>query len=223
MALGRFFTLPQQTPFQTGASLPGAKLYFYQTGTTTDQTVYTTAALSTGHSQPVVADSDGFFAAIYLDPDSTVDYTIVLKDSADVTIYTENAVPRYNENFETGSFVGTWVGFSSDPSNDTVTWFRQGNIMNVILPVGDGTSNATSFGIGDMPAAVRPTTAQYGHLPFANDNGAHLAGGVGWQIATDGAFTFAPADATYDTTGWTASGQKGLQTIGNLFYRLRDD
>lgn len=66
------------------AALSGAKLYFYRTGTTTPVSVYTTSALSVAHANPVVADSGGLFAAIFLDP--AVTYRAILKTSADVTI-----------------------------------------------------------------------------------------------------------------------------------------
>lgn len=68
----------------TGAAMSGAKLYFYLTGTTTPADVYTTDELSVAHANPVVADSGGMFASIYLDPE--VEYRAVLKTSADVTI-----------------------------------------------------------------------------------------------------------------------------------------
>lgn len=52
----------------SGAPLPGALLQFYVTGTTTPTNVYSSSALSTPLSNPVVADSGGLFAPIYLDP-----------------------------------------------------------------------------------------------------------------------------------------------------------
>ena len=66
-------------------SLPGAKLYFYQSGTTTPQNTYTDAALSVAHANPVVADASGYFAPIYLDP-TLSDYRARLTTSADVLI-----------------------------------------------------------------------------------------------------------------------------------------
>jgi len=64
----------------------GAKLYFYATGTTTPQAVYTTAALNVAHTNPVVADSGGQFPAIYFD--ATKQYRGILKNSTEsVTMY----------------------------------------------------------------------------------------------------------------------------------------
>lgn len=65
-------------------ALSGAKLYCYLTGTTTPASVYTTEARDTAHANPVVADSGGLFAPIYVDP--AVTYRFVLKTAGDATI-----------------------------------------------------------------------------------------------------------------------------------------
>jgi hypothetical protein len=66
-------------------ALSGAKWYFYLTTTTTPTPVYTTSARNVAHANPVVADSAGKFASIYLDP--AVVYRAVLKTSAGATLY----------------------------------------------------------------------------------------------------------------------------------------
>jgi hypothetical protein len=68
----------------SGNPLAGAKLYFYRSGTTTAVPVYTTAARTTAHASPVVADSGGLFAPIYLGPAAPC--RVVLKTSAGTTI-----------------------------------------------------------------------------------------------------------------------------------------
>lgn len=73
-------------------SLPAAKLYFYQTGTTTPQNTYQNVTLTTPHANPVVADSEGYFAPIYLDP-SLPNYRMKLTTSADVLIVQYDDIP----------------------------------------------------------------------------------------------------------------------------------
>lgn len=69
-----------------GLSTPsGAKLNFYEAGTTTRLATYTDSALSVAHTNPVVADGNGVFAAIYT---QNKEYKIVLTDSDDVVIWT---------------------------------------------------------------------------------------------------------------------------------------
>lgn len=74
----------------TGAPINGAKLYFYRAGTLTAQNTYPTyaAALAgTGaNANPVVADANGWFGRIFLDPD--LHYKAKLTDAAGVEIWT---------------------------------------------------------------------------------------------------------------------------------------
>jgi hypothetical protein len=80
------------------ASLPGSKLYFYQTGTATPQPVYTDVDLQVAHDQPVEADIAGVFAPIYLDP-TLPDYRVTHHTSTDVLIYTVDDIPS-NQNVQ---------------------------------------------------------------------------------------------------------------------------
>ena len=63
-----------------GLPLPGARMQFYATGTTTPTPAYSTASLSTPLANPVTADSGGLFAPIYLDP--SVTYRVQLLNAA---------------------------------------------------------------------------------------------------------------------------------------------
>lgn len=75
-----------------GLPYSGALLYFYQAGTTTPITTYQDAGAVTPHASPVVADSSGTFAAIFLN--TTDDYKVVLKTAAGVTVSTvDNIAP----------------------------------------------------------------------------------------------------------------------------------
>jgi len=61
-----------------GDPVSGAKLTVYLAGTTTSVTTYQDSSLSTAHASPVVADSSGVFAAIYLEPGA---YKVDITDS----------------------------------------------------------------------------------------------------------------------------------------------
>lgn len=78
-----------------GAPISGATLHFYVSGATTPRATYPTMALAIAggagaNANPVVSDSDGWFGRIFLQPDYT--YTVVLKDAAGVTIWTQDDV-----------------------------------------------------------------------------------------------------------------------------------
>lgn len=61
----------------------GALLYVYLTGGTTATPAYTSSALTTQHSNPVVADSDGWFDPIFLS--DAITYRVVMKDAGGTT------------------------------------------------------------------------------------------------------------------------------------------
>lgn len=85
--MATLFQLPRTAPLYAGSSLPSARLYFFQPGTLTPITTYTTAALSVAHTHPVVADGEGVFPAIFLNEGVNATYRMQLKTSADVLKY----------------------------------------------------------------------------------------------------------------------------------------
>ena len=72
-----------------GVPLQGAKLEFFITGTSTPLAIFTDDALAVAHTNPVIADSAGRFAPIYL---QNLDYKAILSTSADVVIDTIDPV-----------------------------------------------------------------------------------------------------------------------------------
>ncbi len=89
---GNLFVFPRPIAFDVGVVQPGAKLTFTLTGTTTPQNTYTDVDLTTPHANPVVADAEGLFSPIYMDP-SFDDYRVKYTDSADVLIYQDDDIP----------------------------------------------------------------------------------------------------------------------------------
>lgn len=82
--MAELFTTPARATDANGENLSGAKWFFYQTGTLTPQSVFTTAALSTAHLNPVVADAAGKFPAIYFD--TTKQYRGILRTADEATV-----------------------------------------------------------------------------------------------------------------------------------------
>jgi len=72
-----------------GAPVSGAKLYFYETGTTTLKTIYSDSGFTTATTNPQVADSSGRYSSdIFLNGI----YAVVQKDANDVTIWSADPV-----------------------------------------------------------------------------------------------------------------------------------
>lgn len=80
-----------QAEDENGEPLAGALLYFYVTGTTTPITVYQDAGKAVSHTNPVVADSAGRFAPIWVD---TNGYKTILKTSGGTTVQTTDTIYR---------------------------------------------------------------------------------------------------------------------------------
>jgi hypothetical protein len=68
-----------------GNPVANAQATFFQTGTTTPVTVYTTAAESTAHPSPLVADGNGVFPAVFK---SGAAVKVVVKTPLGATLYT---------------------------------------------------------------------------------------------------------------------------------------
>ena len=88
---GSRFNMPYVTGFDaTGIVMPGGKLYFYVTGTTTPAITYSDQNLSTPNANPVVANGAGLFPSIFLNP--SVTYKVTLTDASDDQIWTADPV-----------------------------------------------------------------------------------------------------------------------------------
>lgn len=88
----------------SGVPYPAAKLYFYIANTTTPLDTYTDAALSVPNAHPVVADANGIFPVIYLGSST---YDVVLKTSADATVWTAEDVAATALSSATTTVTGT--------------------------------------------------------------------------------------------------------------------
>jgi hypothetical protein len=78
-----------------GVPVSGAKVYFYQPGTTTPRSAYTDDGLTVPAANPVIADSAGWFN-VYLSSD--LGYDIVVKSADDSITYQERSTPSTIEN-----------------------------------------------------------------------------------------------------------------------------
>lgn len=100
---GAVFSLPRALAHGNGVVLPGAKLRFYLSGTSTPSPAYEDVNLSTPFDIPIEADSSGLFPVIYLDNKVEDGYRVELRDSAETLIYqvddirvSANASDRYD-------------------------------------------------------------------------------------------------------------------------------
>lgn len=222
------FTLPKQIPLSSaGLLLPGAKLTFSRTGTSTLQNTYQDILLATPHANPVVADASGVFAPIYLDP-SLPNYRVKLTTSADVQVYQVDDFPSNQNAAQTFDLVATapeLVFEETDASSNNKKWRLRAQAEVFSLEIlNDAESVATSLlsigrsGTSSGTVTLLPSTSgSINFLPSASGNLDVLAGGIGLfryksrEIATslDGFFT-----GTFTGFSGATTAQVQYQAIG---------
>ncbi len=95
--MSNLFNMPRvEAQDSSGGVLAGAKLEFFQTGTSTNLDTYSNDTLATANANPVVADSAGRWGAIFL---RDQDYKVTLSDSADVQIWSADPYHPGVDNF----------------------------------------------------------------------------------------------------------------------------
>jgi len=110
------FVLPRQVPLSSSAGLlAGAKLTFSATGSSTLQNTYSDIGLTTPNANPVIADGNGVFSKIYLDP-GLPNYRVKLTTSADVLLYQEDDIPSGSEGIAAKAFKGSSTDRTSTTS-----------------------------------------------------------------------------------------------------------
>lgn len=156
-----------------GDPVSGAKLYFYQVGTTTSITTYQDVELTSPHADPVVADASGRFAPIYT---NTTPFKTKLDTSADVTVQTVQTVYGITGNFSViGADVASDASLGLGPNGDyfdvtgttTITSIDARAVGGVVRLHFDGiltlTHHATNL---ILPGAANITTAAGDEFTF---------------------------------------------------------
>lgn len=190
----------------TGLAQPLSYRNFYLTGTTTPATVYQDGALTTPYAQPIVADANGRFSPIYLDPNVT--YRAQLHNAANQLLEDVDPISPSSQ-VVTGSFTIGTTGFVANPSGTAQYAIFFGRIVQLFIPpLGPATSNATTFTLTGIPAVIQPANTMPHQLQVADttDNSTEVIGDV----------DIPPQSSVFNmqkngsNTGWTASGLKGF-------------
>jgi hypothetical protein len=117
------FYIPKARVFTNdGVVGAGYKLYFYITATSTLKDTYSDSGMSIANTNPVVADSSGYFTDIFLSDDS---YKVVLTDENDVIIWTADPQDIFTISLNTlevrpythwGTTSGTTIAYTLSPN-----------------------------------------------------------------------------------------------------------
>lgn len=182
--------LPKQLALSSGGvALPGAKLYAYQTGTSTPQNTYQDIGLTTPHANPVVADAAGFLAPIYLDP-SLPAYRLKLTDSNDVQVWQFDDVPsnqNISQQFRLKATAPSLTFEETDASANNGIWRLKVNGEQLLLTILDDAEGTETTVFTFDRAGTTP-----GDFNFA-----------GQYLKVQGLTTATQENASYDTVTLT--------------------
>jgi hypothetical protein len=170
-----------------GEPLSGAQLQFYATGTTTPQAVYSDDTQGTPLSNPVVADSGGLFAPIYLNPALT--YRAQLLNSAGTLIADMDPI-NGSQTLAAGAVTAAMLASGA----------AAGNLG--FAPLNRAGDTATNLLIAN--SALSTTSAGYLGAPVNEEDGAYTfvltdagkmvrgnpSSGVAWTIPPNSAVAF---------------------------------
>ncbi len=120
--------------------------------------------------------------------------------------------------YEIGSFTGTYTGGTTSPTT-TVNWSRCGNVITMELGgLASFVSNAITFTMTGLPAALAPNRQQISAQGYQNTNNSVPAADGSVFIAAAGVvLQFARASSS---SAWTAAGNKGWNGGAVFSYNL---
>ena len=130
---------PNRATDWEGATVPGARVFFYLSGTTTPATVYADSALTIPHPTPLVADAEGTLPPIW--SDVALRAVALAEDGSELSGYPLDPVPRGS----VGGAAAANVAFS--PTEQV----PEDNVQDAIERVSANTSTAlANFGFGNL-------------------------------------------------------------------------
>lgn len=134
---------PEKALDSNGDPVPGAKAYFYKSGTTDPVSVYSDSGLTTAHPSPLVADAGGVFAQVFYTGSNEV--KCVVTTSSDVTLSTVDPCSRSSS----GSRAASALSFSPITGNPAtnVQDAIANNTTDLESKVGTGRNITTGNGL----------------------------------------------------------------------------
>ena len=221
MAAEIFNDLPRATN-ANGVPVDGAQWFFYATGTTTPQAVYSDAALTTSLGAVVSADSGGQFVPVYFDATKT--YRGVLKTPSGSTLRDIDPVNAGVLAELSATSGASLIGFSHAETYPSGTL---GAKLQDMVSVKDAPYNATGNGTTDDTAAIQAAIDSLGatggvvHIPAGTykTTAAITIANAKTNIQGDGveATVIAPATAAQNAFVFqTASGPIASCSINDL-------
>lgn len=143
--------------------------------------------------------------------------TITITGGSDYTLSGGAISSNYYSHMETPvgfpcsfKYNPTWTGFASNPSNASIRFSIQGNVVSLAANSTPGTSNDTSFQMSLPVTAATITNMQWGAVPWFIEDASSTQTNAGQAVIVSGGTTVILAKTLAGAGGsWTNTGLKG--------------
>lgn len=196
--MSRFILPFQRTEDLNSHPLDGAKLYFFDTGTSTPRDTYSDVALATPNTNPIIADSQGQFGAIFL----SGTYRVRLDDKNDVT-QPDYPVDNVTANITTAQIPDSAVTPVKLDSTLEYTF-------NSIITKGPWITDVRAYMDG---LSGRPTLAAWEANPTTVDSILSIKAAVSAREALGGGPVYLKSDKTFAVSSAVTLGAGGNETF----------
>ena len=188
---GRFY-LPRSTAFDAnGDPISGAKLEFFESGTTTPLDTFSDDALTVANANPVIADSAGRFGDIFL---QQADYKVTLSDADDNVIWTSDPVRADSPKSSDVREVTTTTVLDTSDDGKLITADATSGAFIITLPAAATAANGYEVTVQKIDSSTNIVTV--------DASGAETINGVADLDLPD---QYAAATFRCDGTEWYAS------------------
>lgn len=187
------------------------------------RTYYAISHTTSSASYSITPGSGGAISVLRPDGSATKDSDwpegFLLGFRYDGTDLIQTSIPYLEE---TGSFTGTFSGFSSTVQ-ETVYYNRSGAFVELWVEANvTGTSNSSGMGMTGMPASLQPDSEKDQLMCLSMDDGSEQISYC--IVATNGTVGFSPltlgAGGVISSTQYTSSGTKGIDSGWSIRYSL---
>lgn len=197
----------------SGTPLSGCKLYVYQSGTTTAVSLFSDSAGGSSAANPIVADSTGLIPVRYTTYTGAL--TLVLKTSADVTIWSDDNISTGLGSAETISGTAPVFYFhESDGGANAKYWRFMASAEVFTFACGNDALDTFNNFFSFARSAATPGALAFGGTSFkpaANDGASLGVNGTAWSdifLASGAVIDWGGGDITltYTANTWALAG-----------------
>lgn len=202
-----------------GDPLAGGKLYTYEAGTSTPKVTYVDRAGVTTNANPIILDANGE-CDIWI---TSGFYKFVLKDSDDVTQWTEDQISLPNEAALASAFYRDVVYITSSDSPYTLDEDHNGKVINVDTTSGNVTMTLPEISAVDLPLNIAIRKSVAANTVTINRTGTDTINGASSKslVAINaGVHLIASTDSAPDD--WTAIDMGTVADLGVTTGKLAD-